>query len=136
MQDFTIMFVVGSFAAANKNSAVLMLSSNSAWSPRWDNSPIVRQDTHKKSLYLRKTSVRKTPLRKFDYRNKCFHIHIVWRPGFSEVVESYHVIGLNSLDALGDFSLNQESRREGWTDARSAVCFCLGSGLFGSYNSD
>ena len=34
MQDFTIMFVVGSFAAANKNSAVLMLSSNSAWSPR------------------------------------------------------------------------------------------------------
>ena len=29
-----------------------------------------------------------------------------------------------------------ESRREGWTDARSAVGFCLGSGLFGSYNSD
>ena len=39
MQDFTIMFVVGSFAAANKNSAVLMLSSNSAWSPRWDITP-------------------------------------------------------------------------------------------------
>ena len=33
MQDFTTMFVVGSFAAADKNSAVLMLS-NSAWSPR------------------------------------------------------------------------------------------------------
>ena len=32
--------------------------------------------------------------------------------------------------------LNQESRREGWTDARSAVGFCLGSGLFGSHNSD
>ena len=30
----------------------------------------------------------------------------------------------------------QESRREGWTDARSAVGCCLGSGLFGSYNSD
>ena len=30
----------------------------------------------------------------------------------------------------------QESRREGWTDARSAVGFCLGSDLFGSYNSD
>ena len=30
----------------------------------------------------------------------------------------------------------QESRREGWTDARSAVGFYLGSGLFGSYNSD
>ena len=30
----------------------------------------------------------------------------------------------------------QESRREGWTDARLAVGFCLGSGLFGSYNSD
>ena len=33
-------------------------------------------------------------------------------------------------------SSNQESRREGWTDARSAVGFCLGSGLFGSYYSD
>ena len=33
-------------------------------------------------------------------------------------------------------TLTQESRREGWTDARSAVGFCLGSGLFGSYNSD
>ena len=33
-------------------------------------------------------------------------------------------------------TLFQESRREGWTDARSAVGFCLGSGLFGSYNSD
>ena len=71
MQDFTTMFVVGSFAAANKNSAVLMLS-NSAWSPRWDNTPIVRQDTQKKSLCLRKTSVRKTPLKiKYDYRDKC-----------------------------------------------------------------
>ena len=29
-----------------------------------------------------------------------------------------------------------KDRREGWTDARSAVGFCLGSGLFGSYNSD
>ena len=36
----------------------------------------------------------------------------------------------------GIFCLPQESRREGWTDARSAVGFCLGSGLFGSYNSD
>ena len=31
---------------------------------------------------------------------------------------------------------SQESRREGWTEKRSAVGFCLGSGLFGSYNSD
>ena len=54
MQDFTIMFVVGSFAAANKNSAVLMLSSNSAWSPRWDIKPIVRQDSLKKvSVYAK-----------------------------------------------------------------------------------
>ena len=30
----------------------------------------------------------------------------------------------------------QEFRREGWTEKHSAVCFCLGSGLFGSYNSD
>ena len=30
----------------------------------------------------------------------------------------------------------QEFRREGWTEKRSAVCFCLGSGLFGSYNSE
>ena len=33
-------------------------------------------------------------------------------------------------------AIAQESRREGWTDARLAVGFCLGSGLFGSYNSD
>ena len=33
-------------------------------------------------------------------------------------------------------SCNQEFRREGWTEKCSAVCFCLGSGLFGSYNSD
>ena len=33
-------------------------------------------------------------------------------------------------------SLRQESRREGWTEKRLAVGFCLGSGLFGSYNSD
>ena len=32
--------------------------------------------------------------------------------------------------------LKQRYRREGWTDACSAVGFCLGSGLFGSYNSD
>ena len=31
---------------------------------------------------------------------------------------------------------NQEFRREGWTEKRLAVCFCLGSGLCGSYNSD
>ena len=30
----------------------------------------------------------------------------------------------------------QEFRREGWTEKRLAVSFCLGSGLFGSYNSD
>ena len=30
----------------------------------------------------------------------------------------------------------QEFRREGWTEKHSAVCFCLGSGLFGNYNSD
>ena len=33
-------------------------------------------------------------------------------------------------------STPQEFRREGWTEKRSAVCFCLGSGFFGSYNSD
>ena len=31
---------------------------------------------------------------------------------------------------------SQEFRREGWTERCSAVRFCLGSGLFGSYNSD
>ena len=31
---------------------------------------------------------------------------------------------------------DQEFRREGWTEKRSAVHFCPGSGLFGSYNSD
>ena len=39
-------------------------------------------------------------------------------------------------DPVQHNSMLQESRREGWTDARSAVGFCLGSGLFGSYNSD
>ena len=38
--------------------------------------------------------------------------------------------------ALGSDDSNQESRREGWTDARSAVGLCLPSGLFRSYNSD
>ena len=40
-----------------------------------------------------------------------------------------------TLEYQSDHS-NIEFRREGWTDARSAVGFCLGSGLFGSYNSD
>ena len=53
MQDLTIMFVVAFFAAADKNSAVLMLS-NSAWSPRWDITPIVRQDTQKKLVYAKR----------------------------------------------------------------------------------
>ena len=53
---------------------------------------------------------------------------------------------MNKILALGIFTFGggvvgneehgQESRREEWTDARSAVGFCLGSGLFGSYNSD
>ena len=30
----------------------------------------------------------------------------------------------------------QEFRREGWTEKRLAVHFCLDNGLFGSYNSD
>ena len=42
----------------------------------------------------------------------------------------------NTMGVFFCDSLDQESRREGWTDARSAVGFCLGSGLFGSYNSD
>ena len=43
---------------------------------------------------------------------------------------------IEKLD-LHDMSfLRDKDRREGWTDARSAVGFCLGSGLFGSYNSD
>ena len=37
-----------------------------------------------------------------------------------------------SQDALGK---QQEFRREGWTEKGSAIRFCLGSGLFGSYNS-
>ena len=38
--------------------------------------------------------------------------------------------------ALNTVYVWAKDRREGWTDARSAVGFCLGSGLFGSYNSD
>ena len=40
------------------------------------------------------------------------------------------------LRALQSHCIQQEFRREGWTKKRSAVRFCLGSGLFGSYNSD
>ena len=49
-----------------------------------------------------------------------------------------HVDCKNYFRSTTEFYLccDQESRREGWTDARSAVGFCLGSGLFGSYNSD
>ena len=45
-------------------------------------------------------------------------------------VETYFQMD-NFIDRMG-----QEFRREGWTEKRSAVHFCLGSGLFGSYNSD
>ena len=31
---------------------------------------------------------------------------------------------------------DKQGPKKGLTDARSAVRFCLGSGLFGSYNSD
>ena len=31
---------------------------------------------------------------------------------------------------------DNQGPKKGLTDARSAVGFCLGSGLFGSYNSD
>ena len=55
-----------------------------------------------------------------------------------------HTVKLRAVDRstirfwelLDKVNSTQESRREGWTDARSAVGFCLGSGLFGSYNSD
>ena len=40
------------------------------------------------------------------------------------------------LDFVSILLTSGKDRREGWTDARSAVGFCLGSGLFGSYNSD
>ena len=40
------------------------------------------------------------------------------------------------LQGVPSIGTHQESRREGWTDARLAVGFCLGSGLFGSYKSD
>jgi hypothetical protein len=59
------------------------------------------------------------------------------------IIESnskFEIIILNDRLGIGKIQLfnssDQESRREGWTDACSAVGFCLGSGLFGSYNSD
>ena len=117
MQHLTIMFVVAFFAAADINSAVLMLL-NSAWSPRWDITPIVRQDTQKKlGLYLclRKTSVRKTPLKnKYDYRDKCliwdgmetsrgqwFLVDIFFQNGRILV---YIFWGWILVDTFGDFS--------------------------------
>ena len=54
----------------------------------------------------------------------------------TKTANSAHALQCISLYKLSPRSPGQESRREGWTDARSAVGFCLGSGLFGSYNSD
>ena len=53
-------------------------------------------------------------------------------------VMGFPVMFIFQLDNTGNVYIagTQESRREGWTDVRSAVGFCLGSGLFGSYNSD
>ena len=51
------------------------------------------------------------------------------------VFQSQHYQNTNNPSFVF-YVFKQESRREGWTDARSAVGFCLGSGLFGSYNSD
>ena len=39
-------------------------------------------------------------------------------------------VDVNSIDVA------QRLNRKGLSDKRSAVGFCLGSGLFGSYNSD
>ena len=50
-------------------------------------------------------------------------------------IQEWFYAPMNNIYLLTMWSA-QESRREGWTDARSAVGFCLGSGLFGSYNSD
>ena len=61
---------------------------------------------------------------------KIERIPITWRHG-AAAVTVFHF-----SKSREDLGCAQESRREGWTDARSAVGFCLGSGLFGSYNSD
>ena len=48
------------------------------------------------------------------------------------------LIGRQTIHATQKFtSMNLlQGPKKGLTDARSAVGFCLGSGLFGSYNSD
>jgi len=52
-------------------------------------------------------------------------------------INTYRIMfSLKRLNPQLQQCFSQESRREGWTDARSAVGFCLGCGLFGSYNSD
>ena len=47
-----------------------------------------------------------------------------------------YTVELTLHSAIEEDNHNQEFRREGWTEKRSVVHFCLGSGLFGSYNSD
>ena len=49
---------------------------------------------------------------------------------------SNHLCVLSVSVSKHTIGFYQEFRREGWTEKRSAVRFCLGSGLFGSYNSD
>ena len=56
----------------------------------------------------------------------------IWKCEGSFVMSIFKKFGFHKVTRFNAL----EARREGWTDARSAVGFCLGSGLFGSYNSD
>ena len=58
---------------------------------------------------------------------------ILASPLFSPFSEKMYLI--YSTSKTSRYVFNQGPKK-GLTDARSAVGFCLGSGLFGSYNSD
>ena len=59
-----------------------------------------------------------------------------WDPPEEEETERLSEDDTSTDKCEGNESTDQRLNRKGLPDKRSAVGFCLGSGLFGSYNSD
>ena len=62
-------------------------------------------------------------------------------PSVKLMLQSYCQFGISIKMLLQEALVHSilhkyQGPKKGLTDARSAVGFCLGSGLFGSYNSD
>ena len=66
-------------------------------------------------------------------KNQNIKIHRVWT---LELAESKKPTLVQCFPRCFSLDVPNQGPKKGLTDARSAVGFCLGSGLFGSYNSD